>query len=91
MKQITQMFLEGESPTLKHFFPFVAQWWHHKQTYKSCLLVYILNNLLRVIITTLLTCKSLSSMSYCQNRDFRAYLQHTVMDSRVEIEELPRA
>ena len=39
---------------------------------------------------TTLACKSLSSMSYCQCRMFRVYLQQMIIDNRREIGELPR-
>ena len=45
---------------------------------------------LSLIYFTTLACKSLSSMSYYQSREFINYLQKMIIDSRGEIRELLR-
>ena len=70
--------------------PLANQWWNHRQTLKLRLVVYIFKNFLW--ITILLTCKSLSSMSYFvrTGSSFKAYLHQIIMGSRVGIKKLSR-
>ena len=51
--------------------------WHTSGIIDRHLVIYIWNNFVW-IITNLLTCKSLSSMSYCQSREFRINLQQRI-------------
>ena len=57
---------------------------------KLCLVVYTSFKQLPLSYFTTLACKSLSSMSYCQSKEFRVYLQQMIIDSRGEIGEVPR-
>ena len=70
--------------------PYDSKLFPDRQILKSLLVVSISFKQLPLSYFTTLACKSLSSVSYCQSREFRVYLEQMIIDSRGEIRELPR-